>query len=263
MTNRNAQWRSIRVAAWVAAMLSTACLPALAQWLSVRNPGIPRLPDGTANLSAPTPTHNGKPDLAGIWRPSPPYIGNLASDLKPGDAPFQPWAAALFRHRRDNESKEDPTGDCIPGGVPRSDAVPYPFKIVNSDKMVIILYEAVHSYRQIFTDGRELPKDPNPTWMGYSVGHWDGNDFVAQTAGFNDKGWLDNDGRPATDARHVTERFRRKDFGNMDILITIDDPKAYTKPWNVTLPLKLLPDTDLLEYVCNENNKDLQHLVGK
>ena len=169
----------------------------------------------------------------------------------------------MFQHRRDTESKEDPTGDCIPGGVPRSDAVPYPFKIVNSDKMVIVLYEAVHSYRQIFTDGRELPKDPNPTWMGYSVGHWEGNDFVAQTAGFNDKGWLDNDGRPATDALHVTERFRRKDFGNMDILITIDDPKAYTKPWNVTLPLKLMPDTDLLEYVCNENNKDLQHLVGK
>jgi hypothetical protein len=99
--------------------------------------------------------------------------------------------------------------------------------------------------------------------MGYSVGHWEGNDFVAQTAGFNDKGWLDNDGRPATDALRVTERFRRKNFGHMDILITIDDPKAYTKPWNVTLPLRLVPDTDLLEYVCNENNKDLQHLVGK
>ena len=206
---------------------------------------------------------DGKPDLAGVWKPSPPYIGNLASDLKPGDAPFQPWARALFQHRRDTESIEDPTGNCIPGGVPRSDAVPYPFKIVNSEKMLIILYEAVHSYRQIFTDGRQLPKDPNPTWQGYSVGHWDGDDFVAETTGFNDRGWLDNDGRPATDALHVTERFRRKNFGHMDILITIDDPKAYTKPWNVTLPLTLMPDTDLLEYVCNENNKDLQHLVGK
>jgi hypothetical protein len=250
----------------VSAVLILCIAPVVvsAQWFNVRNPGTPRLPDGKANLSAPPPkTPDGKPDLSGIWQPSPPYIGNLASDLKPGDAPFQPWAAELFKHRRDTESKEDPTGNCIPGGVPRSDAVPYPFKIVNSERMVIILYEAVHSYRQIFTDGRELPKDPNPTWQGYSVGRWEGNDFVAETTGFNDHGWLDNDGRPATDALHVTERFRRKDFGHMDILITIDDPKAYTKPWNVTLPLKLLPDTDLLEYVCGENNKDLQHLVGK
>jgi hypothetical protein len=248
----------------VAALLCATSTLASAQWFNVRTPGIPRLPDGTANLSAPTPrTQDGKPDLAGIWKPSPPYIGNIASDLKPGDAPFQPWAAELFKQRRATESKDDPTGNCIPGGVPRSDAVPYPFKIVNSEKMVIILYEAVHSYRQIFTDGRELPKDPNPTWQGYSIGHWEGDDFVAQTAGFNNQGWLDNDGRPATDALRVTERFRRKDFGNMDIVITIDDSKAYTKPWNVTLPLKLMPDTDLLEYVCNENNKDLQHLVGK
>jgi len=248
---------------WVL-LLCGAVLPASAQWFNVRTPGTPRLADGTANLAAPAPkTADGKPDLAGVWKPAPPYIGNLASDLKPGDAPFQPWARELFQHRRDTESIEDPTGNCIPGGVPRSDAVPYPFKIVNSEKMVIILYEAVHSYRQIFTDGRQLPKDPNPTWQGYSVGHWDGDDFVAETTGFNDRGWLDNDGRPATDALHVTERFRRKNFGHMDILITIDDPKAYTKPWNVTLPLTLMPDTDLLEYVCNENNKDLQHLVGK
>jgi hypothetical protein len=246
------------------AILCGAFTLASGQWLSVRTPGIPRLADGTPNLSAPAPkTPDGKPDISGLWRPSPPYIVNIASDLKPGDAPFQPWAAALFKHRRDTESKEDPTGNCIPGGVPRSDAVPYPFKIVNADKMILILYEAVHSFRQIFTDGRGLPKDPNPTWQGYSIGHWDGNDFVAETAGFNNQGWLDNEGRPATDALRVTERFRRKDFGNMDILITIDDPKAYTKPWNVTLPLKLLPDTDLLEYVCNENNKDIEHLVGK
>jgi hypothetical protein len=260
MKNRNAALRAVLLST----LLSTGMAAiASGQWLSIRTPGIPRLPDGKPNLAAPAPrSHDGKPDLSGLWKPSPPYIGNLASDLK-GDAPFQPWAAALFKQRRDTESKDDPTGNCIPGGVPRSDAVPYPFKIVNSEKMVVILYEAVHSYRQIFTDGRELPKDPNPTWMGYSVGHWEGDDFVAQTAGFNNQGWLDNDGRPATDALHVTERFRRKDFGHMDILITIDDPKAYTKPWMVTLPLKLMPDTDLLEYVCNENNKDLQHLVGK
>ena len=225
----------------------------------------PRLPDGTPNFSAPTPkTPDGKPDLSGIWKPSPA----LHRQHRFGPEARRCSLPALGRGvvqaaARNREQRRSRPGNCIPGGVPRSDAVPYPFKIVNSEKMVIILYEAVHSYRQIFTDGRELPKDPNPTWLGYSIGHWEGDDFVAETAGFNNQGWLDNDGRPATDALHVTERFRRKDFGHMDILITIDDPKAYTKPWNVTLPLKLMPDTDLLEYVCNENNKDLHHLVGK
>jgi len=237
---------------------------ASAQWLNIQTPGIPRLPDGKPNLAAPAPrTPDGKPDLAGIWMPARPYFINIATDMKPGDLPFQPWAAALFKQRRETESKDDPTGNCIPGGVPRSDAVPYPFKIAYGDKMVIILYEAVHSYRQIFTDGRELPKDPNPTWMGYSVGHWEGDALVVETAGFNNQGWLDNDGRPATDAEHVTERLRRKDFGHAEIQITVDDSKAYTKPFTVTLPLTLMADTELLEYVCNENNKDLQHLVGK
>jgi hypothetical protein len=236
---------------------------ASAQWLNIKTPGIPRMPDGKPNLSAPAPrTQDGKPDLSGLWKPSPPYIGNLASDLK-GDAPFTPWAAALFKQRRATESKDDPTGNCIPGGVPRADAVPYPFKIVNSERMVVILYEAVLSYRQIFTDGRELPRDPNPTWMGYSVGHWEGDALVVETAGFNNQGWLDNDGRPATDALQVIERFRRKDFGHMDIEITINDSKAYTKPWTVTLPVALMADGELIEYICNENNKDLEHLVGK
>jgi hypothetical protein len=245
---------------------------ASAQWFNIPSPGIPRLPDGKPNLSAPAPKFSdGRADITGIWQPTTrQFVSIISSGFsvdksvdKSGDLPFQPWAEALFKQRRANESKEDPSGNCIPGGVPRSDVVPYPFKIVNADKMVIIMYEAVHSYRQIFTDGRPLPKDPNPTWMGYSVGHRDGGDFVAETSGFNDHGWLDNDGRPSTDALHVTERFHRNDFGHMDIVVTVDDPKAYTKPWSVTEPFKLLPDTELLEYVCNENNKDIKHLVGK
>jgi hypothetical protein len=234
------------------------------QWLDIKTPGIPRLPDGKPDLSAPAPKMpDGKTNIAGVWQPTTRQFLNITSEQKSSDLPLQPWAAALYKQRRDTESKEDPTGNCIPGGVPRADVVPYPYKIVNSDKMVVILYEAIHMYRQIFTDGRELPKDPNPTWMGYSLGHWEGDDFVVETSGFNNQGWLDNDGHPATDAERVTERFRRKDFGHMDIVVTVDDPKAYTQPWTVTFPLKLLPDTDLLEYVCNENNKDLQHLVGK
>ena len=191
------------------------------------------------------------------------YVGNIAKDLKPGDVSFQPWAAELYQHRRDTLSKEDPTGWCVPGGVPRSNVVPYPIKIFTLPGVTLILYEAVQSYRQIFTDGRALPKNPNPAWMGYSIGRWEGDTFVVESSGFNDNAWLDNFGHPGTESLHVTERFRRKDFGTMDVEVTIDDPKAYTKPWTVNLPFRLLPDTELLEYICSENNKDLEHLVGK
>jgi hypothetical protein len=236
----------------------------LGQWINYPTAGIPRKADGKADLSAPAPrTKGGKPDLSGLWLPTGRYVADIAKDLKPGEVPYQPWAEALYKHRRETESKDDPTGNCIPGGVPRSDLVGYPLKILQSDELVVILYEAVHSFRQIFLDGRALPKDPNPTWMGYSVGHWEDDQLVVETTGFNDHGWLDNAGRPATDALRVIERFRRADLGHAEIRITIDDPKAYTKPWTVTLPLSFDPDTELLEYICNENNKDIEHLVGK
>ena len=239
-------------------------LSVTAQWFNYPTPGMPRTADGKPNLTAPTPkAADGKPDLSGVWMPRGRYIADIGRDLKPGEVPYQPWAEALFKHRQETSSKDDPTGWCIPGGVPRSDLVGYPFKILQMPGLQVIMYEAVHSYRQIFTDGRPLPKDPNPTWMGYSIGHWEGDELVVETTGFNDKGWLDNGGKPATDALRVTERFRRLNFGNAEIKITIDDKKAYTKPWTVTLPLDFVPDTELLEYVCNENNKDIEHLVGK
>jgi hypothetical protein len=241
-----------------------ACLPASAQWFNYPSKGLPRTADGKPDLTAPAPhTPDGKPDLSGIWMPPSGYVFSIATGTKPEDIPFQPWAAELYKKRRENLSKEDPVGHCIMAGVPRADNVPYPFKILNSAGEMAILYEAVHGFRQIFLDGRALPKDPQPTWMGYSIGHWDGDTLAIETTGFNDQGWLDNDGRPATDALHVTERFKRKDVGHLDLEITIDDPKAYTKPWVVKESFKLLPDTELLEYVCNENNKDLSHLVGK
>jgi len=241
-------------ALWIVIAMLIGAAPGV-QWKQP-TAGIPRLPDGKPNLSAPVPkTPEGKPDITGLWMPGPGYVGNIAKDIKAEEIPYQAWAEALYKQRRDTNSKDDPTANCIVGGVPRSDLVPYPFKIVQVPGMVVILYEAVHSYRQIFTDGRELPKDPNPTWFGYSIGRWDGDMFVVETSGFNDKGWLDNAGRPATELLHVTERFRRKDFGHMDIEITIDDPKAYTKPWTVTLPLTFRADDELIEYICNENNK--------
>ena len=235
---------------------------ASAQWLRHPTPGIPRTADGKPDLSAPSPrTSDGKPDITGLWMPRFGYITDIAKDI--GQVPFRPWAAELYKHRQDTLAKDDPTGRCMVGGVPRSNAVPYPFKIITTSGMVVILYEAVHSYRQIFTDGRALPTDPNPAWFGYSVGTWDGDAFVVESAGFNDDVWLDNNGHPATGQLRVTERFRRKDVGHMDIEITIDDPKTYTQPWKVTLPLTLMPDAEIIEYMCNENNRDVEHLVGK
>lgn len=254
--------RQLRAALFVVALVMAAA-PALAQWHNHPTPGIPRLPDGTPDLDAPAPrTADGKPDLSGLWRTQGGYIGNIAKDLP--EAPMQPWAKELFEYRRETLSKDDPTGLlCIPGGVPRSTAVPYPFKILSTPGLVAILYEAVHSYRQIFTDGRGLPEDPNPAWLGYSVGHWEGDELVVESGGFNDEGWLDNNGHPNTAQLRVTERFRRKDFGHMDVEITIDDPGAYTRPWNVTFPLRFAADDEIIEYMCTENNRDVEHLVGK
>ena len=245
-----------------AAFLFTAA--AHAQWVNYPTPEVPRTPDGKPNLAAPAPkTADGKPDLSGVWTPPFGYTGNIAKDLKPGEVQFQPWAEALYKHRLDTEGREDPQAYCTLSGVPREHVVPYPFKILNAKGVIVILYEALHSYRQIYTDGRQLPKDPNPAWMGYSIGHWEGDTLVVQSSGFVDNNWLDNGGHPGTESLRLTEKFRRPNFGHINLELTIDDPKAYTKPWTVNLQFTASPDTDLIEYVCSENEKDLKHLVGK
>jgi hypothetical protein len=271
---RSFLFRSLLVSASWAVLLSSTSAPVSAQWLKHPTAGIPRTADGKANLSAPAPkTPDGKPDLSGIWEAHEdlsPYGGykahfmDLALDLKPAEAPFQPWARALSLERQDNQHKDDPLNLCLPPGVPRINTIA-PFKIVQTPQLVIVLYEttANSNFRQIFTDGRPLPKDPQPTWLGYSVGTWEGNVLKVDTIGFNDRGWIDTGmGHPQTEALHVTERFRRTDFGHLEIGITIDDPKAYTKPWTATMKVDLLPDTELLETTC-ENSKGLEHLVGK
>ena len=159
--------------------------------------------------------------------------------------------------------KEDPDANCLPQGVPKIDAAPAPWKIVQTPGFIVIVYEAFNLWRQVFLDGRELEPDANPTWMGYSTGKWDGDTLVVDSRGFNGKAWLDQLGKPSTEALHVIERFRRKDFGHMNLQITIDDPKAYTKPWTVNQEVHLLTDTELLEFICNENNRDVDHLPGK
>lgn len=249
-----------------ATLLILLCSALPAQWLHIPAKSTPRTKDGKPDVAAPAPRRpDGKPDLTGIWGTvSPKYLANLAADFKPGDFPIQPWADALTKERMTGvHAGEESNANCLPQGVPRIDATPNPFKIVQEPDLVVILYEAFGQFRQVYLDGRALPKDPNPTWLGYSMGHWDGDTLVVETTGFNGKTWLDQAGHPTTDALHVTERFRRRDFGHLDIQVTIDDPKAYTKPWTVTEPMQFLPDTDLIEFVCNENEKDLKHLGKK
>jgi hypothetical protein len=250
-------------------------VPASAQWLYPPDPGIPRTRDGKPNLSARAPrTREGKPDLSGVWRPEPDpdgvpdpfapevlprYFLNIAVDLKPEDVPFQPWAAALFKERGARQGADDPISRCEPTGVPAIDTVPVPFKIIQMPRLIVILYEGDTTYRQVFMDGRRLPQDPQPTFMGYSLGRWEGDTLVVDTTGINERSWLDRFGHPHSDALHVIERFRRRDVGQMDIQITIDDPKAYTRPLTYTQKQILLPDTDLFEYFCTENEKDTAH----
>jgi hypothetical protein len=249
----------------MALAVSGLCVPFAgplgAQWINYPTPGLPRTREGKPDLSAPAPkTPDGKPDLSGVWehlnaRTTAYYLGKI-------NFPWQPWAESLFKERIANNQKDNPESRCLPRGLPKAEAFDI-HKIIQTPGVIVVLYEYGTTFRQIFTDGRALPKDPNPTWMGYSVGHWEGDTLVVESNGFNGKAWLSFQGNPITDALHVTERIRRRDFGHMDIQITIDDPKAYTRPWTTELHPELIPDTELIEFVCNENEKDLSHLVGK
>lgn len=234
-----------------------------AQWLNFPTKNMPRTKDGKPDMAAPAPKlADGTPDLTGLWmEPGLKYLINIAADLK--EVPFQPWAAEEYKRRMDTRGKDDPNNFCLPSGIPEKEAVTSPWKILQAPGVVIILYESRTIFRQIFTDGRKLPVDPNPTWQGYSIGHWEGDTLVTETAGTNGKAWLDTNGHPVTEALKVIEKFHRRDFGHLDLEITIDDPKAYTKPWTVHQTAEFQPDTELLEYVCEENNKDAGHFVGK
>jgi hypothetical protein len=234
--------------------------PATAQWLKYPTPGIPRNADGKPNLTAPPPkTSDGKPDLSGIWSINNlGYVGNITSGLKPGD--ILHWAEMLSKQRINSLAIDLPASHCLPTG-PTVTLFGLQ-KMIQTPDLVAILHES-GVFRQVFTDGRPLPQDPNPSWQGYSIGHWDGDTLVVETAGFNDKSWLDVSGHPHTEALRVTERYRRKDFGHMQLQMTFDDLKTFTKVWSIAVEANLVPDTELLEYVCNENERDAQHLVGK
>ena len=235
--------------------------PLPGQWLNHRTPGIPRTADGKPNLSAPAPkTSGGRPDLSGIWTMSAgPYTTNVAFGLAPGDIP--PWVDALYKQRNENLHRDSPFTACLPQG-PAMNLNPVAMsKIIQTPSLIAILSEDL-TYRQIFLDGRELPKDPNPSFMGYSVGRWDGDTLVVESAGFNATTWLDFGGHPHSEGLHLTERYRRRDFGHIDIEETIEDLKIYAKPWKIAIHANLIADTEMLETVCAENEKDRRHLVG-
>ena len=245
----------------LAAAIMTTSL--FAQWLNYPTPGTPRTPDGKPDLTAPTPrSSDGKPDLSGIWNGpgAGGYDRNIARDLKPGD--IQPWAEAYYQKQVLNEGKDSPRASCLPDPFVYYHAVDL-IRIVQTPGLIVMLYQGTTNseHRTIFTDGRKLPVDPNPTWMGYSVGHWDGDTLVVDTAGFNDRGWLDIEGHPHTEALHITERYLRRDFGHMDLDLTIDDPKTFTKTFSLKMPKRLAPDTDLIESVC-ENDRSVPHMLG-
>jgi hypothetical protein len=237
-----------------------------AQWEPYPWKNMPRTADGKVDLNAPTrKAIDGKPDLSGFFMPGQAvrYLLDLASDYKPEDIPLQPWAAALYKERIENNGKDHPGVRCLPSGIPEKLNIPDGLKVVQTPDLIVFLYESRTIYRQVFLDGRPLPKNPQPTWMGYSVGHWEGDTLVVETIGQNGKTWLDMKGLPGTEELKVTERYSRPNIGRINIDVTIDDPKAYTKPWTVKLSWRLVPDTDLIESICEENSKDLPHMVGK
>jgi len=244
----------------LAMILCVTSVSLTAQWPNRPTPGMPRTSDGKPDLSAPAPrSADGKPDLSGVW-----VVRNgsfyLTSELKPED--IRPWAAALYKQSQDSFRKDSDGIQCLPPGPKAGIGVGgFPVKIVQTANLVIVLYEYETIFRQIFTDGRALPEDPNPTWMGYSVGHWDGDTLVVTTAGYNDRTTIDLAGHPHTEALRMTERYQRRDVGHLDVQVTLDDPKAYARPWTLPMEFTLVPDGDLIEYFC-ENERDKPHLVG-
>jgi len=281
--------RILKISATVAAALATGAPAMFAQWPEYPSFG-PRTKEGKVDLAAPPPrTADGKPDFSGLWEPArgpggrggislnatpplpfaiptspddPPVAQffNIGAGFKEG-LPFTSWAAQLRAQRKGDNNKENPDALCLPLGLTQLHMHPQPRKIVQTQREIVVLYEANGNVRQILTDGRRLPAtDPTPWWYGYSVGRWDGDTLVVETTGFRDDVWLDVEGSPLTTSGKMTERWRRLKFGLMQIDITIEDPKAYSKPFTVRVNHQLMPDTELMEFVCEE--RDRVHYVG-
>jgi hypothetical protein len=269
-------------------MVAAIAPSVLAQWPPHPAAGIPKTPDGKPDLTGPAPrTADGKPDLSGNWirgdgqlgpagggtlaGPAPSFSSgppvttfrDVAANFKEG-LPLQPWAAELVKARRSTNSKDNPDAHCLPMGLMQFHNHGMPRKMIQTPGLMVIAYEANYGLRYIFTDGRTLPgSDAQPWWYGYSVGRWEGDTFVVDTRGFRDEGWLDIIGNPLTDAARLTERFRRPNYGTLEIDVTVDDPKAYTKPWTVRVNQRIMLDNELMEFICLENQKFDAYLKGQ
>jgi hypothetical protein len=256
---------------------------AAAQWPNYPDSHVPRTKDGKPNLTAPAPRLNGKPDISGVWQAERSPLSewervlgkeftalqpdthditknffNVFWGMKPEEEPVRPEAAAIQKRRLQSQL-ENPFTQCLPSGIPAA-LLFFSFKIIQTPQEIVILPEVLNPPRQIYTDGRPLPKDPDSRYMGYSIGHWEGDTLVVETIGVNVRTSLDIAGHPRSESMHITERYRRRDVGHMDLEITFNDPKYYTRPFSIKTGLTLLPDTDLFEYVCAENEKDRVHL---
>ena len=293
--NDSVTWRRMRRQAMAVLLLiavSDASASLAAQWFKYPSPRAPRTADGQVDLSAPTPRlANGKPDLSGVWmtaepacvirgtlsvsellklippsRKCPPRTAsfsrqsiNIGIDM-PGGLPYQPWLAALVDERTANQAIDDPHIRCLPDSFPRAYGLPHYLKFVQTPDLLVMLNEYNGVYRQVFTDGRPLPPDPNPSWQGYSSAMWSDDTLVIDTIGFRDDIWIDWDGSMITGAAKLRERIRRPDFGHLEIEVTVDDPKAYTRPWTVTLRQQFAADTELIDEVCAEGERFAKQL---
>ena len=275
------------IAVILPAVIVLTCPPrtASAQWLHYPTADVPRTADGKPNLSAPAPRlPGGTPDFSGIWLtatrfpctpgkeggffdcglelPISPLAVNLGSNL-PDGLPYQPWAAALVKQRTADQSKDDPHVRCLPDNPPRPYGLPHLTKALHTPRLLVLLNEVNAMYRQIFIDGRPLPEDPTPSWNGYSTAAWEGDTLVVRTIGFRDGLWLDTSGSTMSDAAKMTERIRRPNFGTLEIEVTVDDPKTYTRPWTLSMPQTIVLDTELIDEFCLENEKSSQRMNAK
>ncbi|MBN1240628.1 MAG: hypothetical protein JXB36_19145 [Gammaproteobacteria bacterium] len=268
---------SILAAAVVVTGPWAAPTPAAAQWIGYPTAGVPRKPDGTVDMTAPAPRlPGGKPDLSGIWisdrtpegeetpsdginLPSSRQMANIGVDL-PGGLPYRPWLAAIVEERTANQAIDDPHIRCLPDNFLRAYGLPHMLKFVHTPDLLVVLNEMNAGYRQVFTDARPLPEDPSPSWQGYSSATWAGDTLVIDTIGLRDDTWIDWNGSVLTEAAKVREEITRPDFGHLEIRVTVDDPKAYTKPWTVTLAQRIVVDAELIDEICLENEQFVERM---
>ena len=267
-----------RLLGWIGAAIVAAGVSTSAQWLNHPTAGAPRTRDGKVNTTARVPRLDGKPDLSGLWQvqgqPRAPgalfglgesensrYFISVLADFPPNALPLTPAGLERWKHNT-QPTTPSPIVNCLPDGMPHGNVLPQPFKVLHSTGVIVLLYEVGTTFRQIFMDGRKLPVDPSPTWQGYSVGRWEGDTLVVDTIGFNDRSWLDVRGTPHSEEMRVEERIRRRDYGHLDLTVTITDAKTFTRPITFSVVLDLMPDTELLEHYCAENEKDDAHIRG-